>query len=215
MTTSTRNRLIATGVLALLVVAAVLVINKVDLSGSANEPTPTSSVLPALFPDAEFAVVDEFTITDNASGDTLTTHLAPQDEWENDSPTWVIDTAPEGADTGLGVNHDQVNGATLSLAGMTPARVLEDVSGLGEFGLDTPAYVLSFGVIENDTTYTLNIGDKTPAGDSYYVQPLGGVDSTVYIMPDFVLSPVISMFTSPPYLQPTPEPTPEGGTSGG
>ena len=215
MTTSIRNRLIATGVLALLVVGAVLLINNVDLTGSANEPTPTSSILPALFPDVEFAVVDEYAITDNASGDTLAVHLAPQAEWENDSPTWIVDEAPEGTDTGLGVNHDQVGGASLSLASMKPIRALEDISNLGEFGLDSPAYTLSFGVIENDNTYTLQIGRTSPGDTGYYVQPAGGPSDTIYILPDFVLSPVLNILTTSPYLQPTPEGTPEGGIPSG
>lgn len=211
MTTSIRNRLIATGVLALLVVGAVLLVTQVDLSGSANEPTPTSDILPALYPDVEFSVVDEFAITDNVSEDMLAAHLAPREEWENDSPTWVIDQAPEGADTGLGVNHEQVNGATLSLPSMKPTRALEDISDPGEFGLDNPAYTLTFGVVENDNTYTLQIGRTSPGETGYYVQPEGAQADTVYIMPDFVLSPIINMLTAPPYLQPTPEPTAEGG----
>jgi hypothetical protein len=215
MATSIRNRLIATGVLALLVVGAVLLVTQVDLSGSANEPTPTSSILPALFPDIESSVVDEFAITNNSSGDAFAVHLAPSEEWENDSPTWIVDKAPEGADTGLGVNHDQIGGASLSLASMKPTRALENISDLAEFGLDNPAYTLTFSVIENDDTYTLQIGRPSPGGTGYYVQPGGVPADTIYIIPDFAVSPVINMLTASPYLQPTPEPTAEGDNSGG
>jgi hypothetical protein len=212
MSTTTRNRLIATAVLLVLVAAAIAVINLVDLSGTENEPTPTSDVLPALFPDANYGVVDQVTVTDNATGAVLSAHLAPSEEWVNDNETWIIDEAPEGANTGLGINHDQINGATLSLAGMTPTRLLEGVPDLAEFGLDNPAYTLSFEIVENDAVYTLSVGSATPTGSSYYVQPADGIADAVYIMPDYVLAAALDLVNSPPYLQATPEPTAE--TSG-
>lgn len=207
MSTTTRNRLIATLVLLVLAGAAIAVINLVDLSGSESEPTPTSSVLPALFPDANFGVVDRVTVTDNATGAVLSAHLAPSEEWVNENATWIIDEAPEAADTGLGVNHDQISGATLSLASMTPTRLLEDVPDLAEFGLDDPAYILSFEIVENDQIYTLSVGSPTPSGSSYYVQPAGGIADAVYILPDYILTAALDLVNNPPYLQPTPEPT--------
>jgi hypothetical protein len=84
-------------------------------------------------------------------------------------------------------------------------RILDTLSDieLDVVGLDDPEYELK--VTFDEVERTVSIGVITPSGSGYYVLDPNG---DVVIVPASAVDSLLSLLTSPPYLEtPTPSPT--------
>ena len=194
---NTRSRLIAGGVIVLIAAVLVLVLTQVDLPGGENDQTPTPATLPALFPEAEFQVVTSVTVTNHQTGETFSAHT-------EDGETWQIDEAPADADLSQPVNHDRIGGVLVSLPGMKPLRAFENVEDLEAYGLENPAYTISYQLAEGGE-YTFLVGEQAPTGSGYYGQPQDAADDSVYLLPEYVVGALTTFTPDVPVAPPTPE----------
>ncbi len=207
------QRLTATLIIGLIAVALVLVVilalNR-DEEVDGGEGAETTDEAPGqLFPEAGFdESVTRVRVVDNESGVAITALLDPE------TLTWSIDGAPEGSDTGLGVDGDRIMQAVFSLPTLTPSRVLTEIESLGTYGLEEAAYRIEFTTTAG-RSYTLDIGAANPGGAAYYVRIPDSPD--VYLIPVYNLDPVLGWLETPPFLQPTPDPnaTPTAEESSG
>jgi hypothetical protein len=194
-----RQRLIALGVFAVIVVVLIVLLLTVFKEGidiaaeEAEDLGPTSSFLLDQMPDD---AVTTFTVTQNTTGESVEVTL--HDEG------WVVDSAPEGADTGLPVDTFRLENASATLLSLSAIRTLEDVSDLAQYGLDSPAYTITFQTLlgRGQTVY---VGNLNPGGTMYYVQVEG--DDRVFLLNQFGINSVMGLVDEPPFATPTPEPT--------
>lgn len=242
MTRSTRSRRKASAerryrgavVLAVLALAVIafIVWGLPAISGADATPTPFGE--PQLFPN-EAAGVSSVTyvrVTNNET-DVVVTLEQQEPEATPDpltatpdpfAPTtnWVIVEAPEGSDTGLGVDSSRITSSLWSLPSVRPMRTLSSVEALAEYGLGAaPMYTIEFRT-EGGGSYELRIGSKNPGETGYYAQIPGS--ENVYLIPASSVEQVIDFVENPPYVQPstsepgtgtpapTGEPTGEAGT---
>lgn len=103
---------------------------------------------------------------------------------------------------------DQISAATNAgtLTNLTYNTTLTPTQELSAFGVLSPTYVIDVKTADG-SALKVNIGDKTPTGDAYYVAVDGA--ATVMIVSSFSLDPILGWVQSPPYLQPTATPTAE------
>ena len=142
------------------------------------------------------------------------THLGESGLWVVDSERgWHFDT-PEGEP----VHLDRWGGVTLLLSGPQYKRVISDrATDLARYGLEDPPTIIKVG-LQDIGEVRIRVGDKTPDGDSNYVQY--HTDESIYLVDSTWGDVMARLVTEPPYIPtPTPEPTetPEGGeeASGG
>ncbi len=166
----------------------------------------SSEPLDLLFPEVGSGeLVTSLVVTNKETGETLFA--------ESQEGQWAILKAPEGSDTGLGVDEMRLFNATIGLPAMTPTRVLDNVETLTIFKLDEPLFEITFRTTGGGE-YMLQVGDTNPGGGSYYVK-LPSQGDIVYLVSVYSLSPTLELLENPPYIQPTPNPdaTPTGGDS--
>jgi len=178
----------------LLIAAAIFVaIKQFDIGGSEDDDT-TPTPVALLFPDAR-GEVTRVQVKDNSTQDIFV--MEKQDE------VWTILEAPEGSDTGLGVDEMRVSTALTSLPSVQPSRTLTSLESLATYGLgDEAVYIITLTIGVDD--YTLKVGSKTPSSTDYYVQL--SAPGSVYLVGTYYLDSIIQWLTEPPYLQPTPDP---------
>ncbi|MBN1309768.1 MAG: DUF4340 domain-containing protein [Anaerolineae bacterium] len=202
------KRLVVALVFLLIAAGIFIVVNKVDLGGTEDDvATPTPRAL--LFPDIQ-GEVTMVRVTDNTTQDVFVV--------EKKEEAWAILEAPEGSDTGLGVDEMRITNALTAIPGLQPSRTLTSLESLATYGLgDEAEYNIVFTIGPDD--YTLIVGSKNPGGTDYYVQL--STASNVHLISTYSLDSIIRWLTDPPYIQPTPDPnvtpsaTPdEGSTSG-
>jgi hypothetical protein len=204
----TRNRLI--GGLVLLGVAAALITTFVLLGKREEEPevdTTADAETVDLFPDAVFAVVESFSVTDNETGQTFAASIG------EDSSEWVIDEMPTEPDPALVVDSNQITSSLFSLPSMQSSRVLSEIEALAPFGLEEAHYTITFRVTSG-SEHTIYVGSQNPTGTGYYVRLSEDIDLTqeVYLVDTYSLDSIIWFLGNPPLVEPTPEPEeqPEG-----
>jgi len=223
MSTSTNQRLIVTGVLALVVVGAVLLITQVfnddeeqvdpfaDPFGGVAEEVPDEDAEPTeeppdyLFPvpKDDFGAVESIEVTNNETGEVFSGELAEErpEGTGGFGGEWAILEANEEFDTGLGVDSPRINSAVVNLPSVRPESLFDDVADdeLADFGLEEPVYTLTFSMGAGDTE-TIEIGLPNPGGTSYYAQ-VPSRDGEVYLIPTTRLDPVLNLIVDPPYIR--------------
>jgi hypothetical protein len=138
--------------------------------------------------------VTAFTVTNNETGESL--EAALQDG------VWVVVAAPEGTDTDLSVDTFRLENAAGTLLSTTSITTLEDVTGLAQYGLESPAYTIEFETALA-REQTLFVGDLNPGGMMYYVQVPD--DDRVFMVNQFSLNSVTGLVDEPPFVIPTPD----------
>lgn len=93
-----------------------------------------------------------------------------------------------------------------TLATLTYQSQFTPGAGLEAFGVLSPTYVIEIKLVDGRLLRAF-VGDKTPTGDSYYVQQEG--QAQVSVVSGVSLSAIFSWLDQPPYLQPTATPTPD------
>jgi hypothetical protein len=225
-----QQRLIFAGVILALGLAlffGVRSLNEKRADEEAEEVDPLAEELPEpLFPVlvASFDVVESFRVTDNSTGavfaaETRLVEVGPPElpegfptpEATEEGPfyesQWFVLEAPEGSDTGLGVDNDLIAGSVASLPTITPTRTLTDVETLIGFGLESPAYRVEFTTTSGDV-YSFTVGSLNPGGTAYYLQV--GQNPAVHLVSSFNLDTLLNFPTEPPYIQPATETEGEG-----
>lgn len=192
-----RQRLIALGVFAVIIVGLiVLLLTVFEENGVEEEADAPISTRDLLLEEMLGDTVAAFTVTHNSTGESLEAALLGAD--------WGVVSAPEGVDDDLPVDTARLSNAAGTLLSLGPLRTLEDVDDLVQFGLDPPAYTITF-----ETTLareqTLHVGNINPAETMRYVQVEG--DDRVFLVNHFSMSSVTDLVNDPPYVIPTPDPT--------
>jgi hypothetical protein len=186
------------------VAIALFVLVRQGAVGGDEEPTPTQQ--PTFFDNVTSADITKIVVINTTNRKSLVTQI------QKDG-TWGILKAPQGADTGLGIDQTRITTAMSSIPFIVPSRSLSDIEALGTYGLDAD------GAFEIELTirgqaYTLIIGDKNANESDYYVRRLDK-PGVVYLIPTYNLDPLIEFIGSPPFIQPTatpgPSPTPTPG----
>jgi hypothetical protein len=96
-----------------------------------------------------------------------------------------------------------------SLARLQATRSFTNTVDLGEYGLTTPAWLATLRLKSGDEK-TLQWGDQTPEGSSYYVKQ--GKEGTVYVIAAFLVEDLQRLISEPPY-PPTPTASPTAEAS--
>jgi hypothetical protein len=205
---SPMKRLVVALVFLLFAVVIFILVSKVDMStigGGDETAIPTLAV--SLFSASSTGEVTRIQVKDNTTGDIFAA--------EKKEGIWVILEAPEDSDTGLGIDQERTTNALVMVPAIQPSRTLSGIEALATYGLgDAAQYTITLTI--GDREYTLTVGSLNPGASDYYIQLEGVRD--VYLVPSYNLSPVIELLSSPPYIQPTPDPnvtpsaTPEGLT---
>lgn len=159
---------------------------------SEETPFPTPVVL---LEETAGDSVTAFAVTNNETGESLEAALQDGE--------WVVVSAPEGTDTDLSVDTFRLENAAGTLLLVTSLTTLEDVTGLAQYGLESPAYTIEFETALA-REQTLHVGDLNPAGMMYYVQVPG--DDRVFMVNQFSLNAVTGLVDEPPFVTPTPDP---------
>lgn len=97
-------------------------------------------------------------------------------QYEKAEGTWYL--AEDHSQT---VKHYYLNAMATGVASITVTQVLENVTDLGQYGLETPQMTIIF-----DTAiqrFRIYVGDKNSMTSSYYIQ-LPDKPGTVYIVPE-------------------------------
>lgn len=183
--------------LVFVAIAAVIfvVVKNVDFTGGGEETGTPTSIAP-LFPDAQSGDLTKLQVKENATGKVVAV------EKQGDG-TWTILKAPAGSDTGLGVDQERITNAISLLPTAQPSRILTEIEELTIYGLgDATKYTIDLTI--GGKNYTLSVGSKNPGDLDYYVQKPDSPD--LYLISTFYLDPIIELLTTPPYIQPTPNP---------
>ncbi len=182
-----------------LVLVAIFIVQPADNDNAAS--TDEAEALPGpLFPDIEFEeVVTSFRVTDNQTGATVAASVSG----EGEEAVWSIDEAPEGTDTGLGVDEQSIRLNVAPLTTIRPNRVLSEIESLGIYGLEESRYTIEF-TTSGGRTYQMDIGSQNPGGSAYYVRVPGSTE--VYLIPVYSLDSLLRYVETPPFVQPTPDP---------
>jgi hypothetical protein len=97
------------------------------------------------------------------------------------------------------------------LKNLTATRKVEDKpSDPAKYGFKAPATVVRWG--DENSKYKLEVGDKNPIGDAYYVHALK--DDGVYTIPAYKIEAWKSLVSKPP-LAPLPTPAPTAAAATG
>ncbi len=169
-----------------------------------GEETPTPGAADTedpLFPEASMGeVVTFFRVTDHETGKTVAAEL---DDASGTATNWTITEAPQGSDTGLGVDADRILMDVWYLPTLTPTRVLSNVEALASYGLGDPRYTVEFAT-SGDHSYEIQVGGMNPGETAFYAQ-IPGSDN-VYLIPASYVQPVLDFVENPPFKTPTPDP---------
>jgi flagellar basal body-associated protein FliL len=162
-----------------------------------KEETPPPIV--PVFEAAEGAQVIAFNIIDNETGDQLAASLNAEDA------TWEVTEAPSEPEEGLVVDTVRLSFAVDSLSTLVSSREIDEMEDLNleVFGLETARYTLTYYTVGGGE-FSLDMGDQTPDGISYYTQRQG--DDVVLLVSSGVLDAFVGFLAVPPYAEPTPIP---------
>lgn len=151
-----RNAIILVVVLALLIGAYVVISKKKGNDTTGTATTTTTQNLNVLSLDS--AKVNEVTIKNK---DVLLNFTKNKEDWILKSPT------------GLKTNKDQILGVISGITGLTADKVIEEkATNLGQYGLDNAVTEIVINTSDNKTQ-TLELGNKTPTQDAYYLLDKG------------------------------------------
>lgn len=85
------------------------------------------------------------------------------------------------------------------------SRIDTSSPDLSAFGLDKPAYLCKFGLVDGRTV-SLKIGNLTPIENGYYAQK---DDGSLVVVDKYGLEALLNLLKQPPYMfTPTPSPVP-------
>ncbi|RCX20933.1 uncharacterized protein DUF4340 [Anaerobacterium chartisolvens] len=161
-----RNAIILIAVLALLVAAYFLVINKSDDKDSEQ-------------PGADIGTIR---VSDYKAEDVKKIIIENRDEkleFEKKDEKWGLSSPAD-----LKVNPDSVTGMAMEVTGLIASKIVdEDASDVGKYGLDAPGLLITV-ILGDDTSRVIELGNQTPLGDGYYVREK---DKTkVYVISKYV-----------------------------
>jgi hypothetical protein len=153
--------------------------------------------------------VTVWSLTDNQAKD-LNTLVVSADGKEatytRDGDKWRLSTEPKRDLDATGWDTAYNN-----LKDLTAQRKVEDkAADLGKYGLAKPNATVRWG--DEKTPYKLEVGDKNPAGDAYYVHV--AKDDAIYTVPTFKVDDWKKWATNPPLAAlPSPSPSPSPAPS--
>jgi uncharacterized protein DUF4340 len=186
------------------VAVALFVLVRQGVVGGSPDATPTPQA--TFFENVTATDITKVVVIDTTTRKTLVAQM------QKDG-TWGILKAPQGADTGLGIDQARITNALASVPFIVPSRTLSDIESLGTYGLDADGtYEIEFTI--KGKVYTLIIGNKNANQSDYYVRRLDK-PSQVYLIGTYNLDALIDFVSKPPFIQPTatpgpsPTPTPE------
>jgi hypothetical protein len=189
-----RNTLLFIAACFIVIIAALVFLNTPDFT-PANAPTATPAVTARLFPELTGENVARISIKDTVAAAEIVFTKQPEGNWQVDAP----DSEAAGELVQASVVEAAENLAQVA-AESFPA---EETS---QFGLETPAFTLSFTTDAGDVN-TLHLGNKNPSGTAYYAL-LNDDTETVYLLNNATrLTTLSALAAKPPYV-PTPAPTP-------
>ncbi|MBN1430220.1 MAG: DUF4340 domain-containing protein [Anaerolineae bacterium] len=191
---SPTKRLTVALVFLLIAIAILFAVKQFDIGGE-KEGDATATPYTLLFPNAQGEEVTRVQVKDNSSQDTFVA--------EKKDEVWTILEAPEGSDTGLGIDEMRITNALTSIPSIQPSRTLSGLENLATYGLgDAAQYSIALTI--GGEQYNLTVGSKNPGSTDYYIQLSSSGD--IYLVGTYNLESVIQLLTEPPYIQPTPDP---------
>ncbi|MCD6290333.1 MAG: DUF4340 domain-containing protein [Anaerolineae bacterium] len=119
---------------------------------------------------------------------------------EGTGPWYLVDISTKAKEPADDARVDRV---VEGVAYARATRVFTNTADLKEYGLATPTWRASLH-LQNGKVRTLQWGDKTPQGFSYYVKK--DEENTVYIIASYVIEDLERLVREPAY-PPTPTPT--------
>jgi len=162
------------------------------ISEDAGTPAPTPE---PLFPEVyNFALLTGMTVEDNIAGERVVIEQAPEGE-----VGWVISEFPLGTNEGVGIDQERIEQGLVSIPRLTPTSYFDDVSTdeLGNFGLESPSYTLSF-TTTFDFEFAVDIGNVNPSGSAYYVRRHD--KDRIFLVSKVDLDSLINFFIVPPFV---------------
>ncbi len=161
-----RNAIILIAVLALLVAAYFLVINKSDDNGSEQSGADTETIR----------------VSDYKAEDVKKIIIENQDEkleFEKKDEKWGLSSPAD-----LKVNADSVTGMATEVTGLIASKIVdEDSSDVKKYGLDAPQLLITV-ILNDDTSRVIELGNQTPMGDGYYAKEKD--KAKVYVISKYV-----------------------------
>ena len=117
----------------------------------------------------------------------------------NADNAWVL-SKPEKAEADQGA----AEAASTQVGALRVIISIDNADDLSIFGLDTPDYLVNIE-FEDGTKSTLEVGDKTPTENGYYVRK---DKKEVFVVSLSGIDTLANLISAPPYLNtPTPSPT--------
>lgn len=178
----------ALGAFALLLIAF-LVSQNIE-SAPVETPVPTDTPALQVLDDQDIAEIDYEDMQD-------VTIVLKQVE----PLTWTSPTDPEAQ-----ITAGYIEQLLSYFSGLNIISTLPADTPLEDLGLDTPLYSITF-VMEDGSTYKLDVGDPTPMSDGYYTW----IDeSEIVVLPvsnmEYIPT-IMYIITTPPTATPDPEAT--------
>ncbi len=117
----------------------------------------------------------------------------------NADKAWVL-SKPEKAEADQGASE----AAATQIGALRVVVSIDNADDLSIFGLDTPDYIINIE-FEDGTKGVLEVGDKTPTENGYYVRK---DKKEVFVVGVSGIDTLATLISTPPYLNtPTPSPT--------
>lgn len=184
---------------SLVVIVAVLALNNQrtsapDVTPSATALAEAGPIFPAIADVDDQGNIVRFEVTDNSAGTKI---VMTKDE----ADVWTVEESASPDD--LATDQTKAVG-TMSVLASLNALDRFTTENLAEFGLDEPTYTLVLTDSE-DQTYTLKIGNQSPANPRYYAL-VDDDTGTVYVVQKDLVDNLTRQITQPPYV-PSPTPT--------
>jgi hypothetical protein len=184
---------------SLIVIVAVVLLNNQRTSAPDVTPTATESagagpVFPTIADVNNQGSIVKFEVTDTAAN----TKVVMTKDAAN---IWTI--TESASPSQLPTDQTKAVGTMSVLASMTALDSFT-TDKLADFGLDQPKYTMALTDKDNKT-YTLKIGNPTPANPRYYAL-VDDNTTTVYILSKDLIDGLIKQISEPPYV-PSPTPT--------
>lgn len=188
-------------VLVALLLITFLVLRNMDIVTLPGEVEPTEIAAEefiSLYPQAQGDTVVAFEFIENETGNVFAAQ-------KNDDASWTITEMPSEAPEEQVVDSFALDTAISPLPTLGTTRQIPAVENLLEFGLESPAYMLTFQTASGNT-FELEIGSKNPQGVFYYVRVPGATD--ISLISASTLDTFVTFFETPPFAIPTATPIP-------
>jgi hypothetical protein len=182
----------------LLMVAALVVLQNQQDKAEGTPEVPTLTAPRAIFPNISGSDIQRLDIERAEDGAIVSFERQENGmDWYQTVPTYT-----------LAVSQTLTNRLSGLANIATRDNVLRGENPLSAYGLDEPAYTISFVVPEEGRAlrYRIFVGNETPTGDNYYVTKEG--DPRVFVILKTPLDNIINFLDMPPVPEPTPEATP-------